>query len=77
MRELQQNFVLGFLGPYLSYVRMPLLTAQRDEQQREDVPPELVIQPLPESLRRASETRRNVGDENDARRSADNPVTDS
>ena len=48
MTELQQDFVLGFLGPYLSYVSMPLLTGERQEPQREDVPHELVIQPSPE-----------------------------
>jgi hypothetical protein len=45
MRELQESFVLGFLGPYLSYVGMPLLTAERKEPQREDVPPALDIRP--------------------------------
>jgi hypothetical protein len=49
MSEIQRSFVLGFLGPYLSYVSMPLLTAGRREPQQEDVPPELVIQPNPES----------------------------
>ena len=48
MCELQENFVLGFLGPYLSYVSMPLFAGERREKQREDVPPELVIQPPPE-----------------------------
>lgn len=44
MQELQ-HFVLGFLGPYLSYVSMPLVTAERQEPQQDDVPDELIIQP--------------------------------
>ena len=47
MQELQQ-FVLGVLGPYLSYVSMPLVTAERREHQQDDVPDELIIQLPPE-----------------------------
>ena len=48
MQELQRGFVLGFLSPYLSYVSMPLVTAERREPQRDEVPNELVIQRPPE-----------------------------
>jgi hypothetical protein len=45
MTELQQEFILGVLAPYLSRVRIPLLDAERREPQRDDVPERLEIRP--------------------------------
>jgi hypothetical protein len=42
MQALQQ-FVIRFLGPYLSYMSMPLVTAVSAEPQRDDVPDELIV----------------------------------
>jgi hypothetical protein len=50
MYELQSDFVLGFLMPYLSRAYMPLCQVSNPSQQRNDVPDELRIQP-------ASDTR--------------------
>lgn len=43
MFELQKDFVLGFLSPYLSEVHMPLLTAVNDKLQQNEMAEELAI----------------------------------
>ena len=42
MFELQRDFILGFLGPYLSSIRMPLINCDKEKQQN-DIPDELKI----------------------------------
>lgn len=54
--ELQQNFVLDFLGPFLSEVSMPLGRLKLKEEQRDDLPLALEIFPAKES----TETDRQV-----------------
>ena len=44
MLELQRNFLVECLGPYLSEIHTPLLNATRTEPQENDIPPSLVIQ---------------------------------
>lgn len=43
MLELQKEFVLGFLGKYFTNIHMPLLSAKNQNEQRNDVPEELII----------------------------------
>lgn len=43
--ELQQDFVLGILMPYLSEVHLPLLAGKNSRPQRDDIPDELTIFP--------------------------------
>jgi len=43
MLELQNEFLLGFLGSYLSEINTPLMSVKNKESQRNDVPPALDI----------------------------------
>jgi hypothetical protein len=43
MFELQQNFILGFLMPYLTEVRMPLVAVKNNQKQIDEFPEELII----------------------------------
>jgi hypothetical protein len=45
MFELQQNYVVGFLMPFLSEARLPLVTVKNSHPQRGDIPDELSIMP--------------------------------
>ncbi len=44
MYELQDSFLLGFLGQYLSEIYAPLIKIQNRHPQKNDIPPELIIQ---------------------------------
>jgi hypothetical protein len=44
MVELQQEFLLGFLSPYLSEIHAPLVRATNTKPQENALPPTLVIQ---------------------------------
>lgn len=41
--ELQQEFMFGFLGPFLTAVDLPLVSALNPEPQRNDLPDKIVI----------------------------------
>ena len=41
--ELQQEFMFGFLGPFLTAVDLPLVSALNPEPQRNDLPGKIVI----------------------------------
>jgi hypothetical protein len=45
MIELQKEFLIGFLGPYLSEIYMPLMHIKNIKPQRNDLPDELIIKP--------------------------------
>ena len=45
MFELQQNFIVGFLMPFLSEARPPLVAVKNPGPQRDDIPDELSIMP--------------------------------
>jgi len=47
MFELQKDFLLGFLMPFLTEVRMPLMGVRNPNPQREDLPDELRIYTAP------------------------------
>jgi hypothetical protein len=47
MLELQQNFILGYLLPYLAEAHLPLVQIRNPAPQREDLPETLSIQPAP------------------------------
>jgi hypothetical protein len=47
MRELQQDFLLGVLAPFLSEVHCPLLTLRNPRPQDDDIPDDLIIEPGP------------------------------
>jgi hypothetical protein len=44
MVELQKEFLLGFLSPYLSEIHAPLVSATNKKPQENDIPLTLVIQ---------------------------------
>jgi hypothetical protein len=44
MLELQKDFLLGFLSPFLSEIRCPLFHATNPHEQDNDIPPMLIIQ---------------------------------
>jgi len=44
MFELQNNFVLGFLGRFLSEINTPLVKATNPKDQEDDIPPALIVQ---------------------------------
>lgn len=44
MLELQQEFLLGFLGPYLSEIYTPLMHVTNPKPQENDIPPALIVQ---------------------------------
>jgi hypothetical protein len=44
MVELQQEFLLGFLSPYLSEIHAPLVRATNTKPQANELPPTFVIQ---------------------------------
>jgi hypothetical protein len=44
MVELQQEFLLGFLSPYLAEIHAPLVRATNTQPQENELPPALVIQ---------------------------------
>lgn len=41
--ELQQEFMFGFLGPFLTAVDLPLVSALNPEPQRNDLPDKIVV----------------------------------
>ena len=43
MLELQQEFLVGFLGPYLSEINAPLINARKQGKQLNDIPETFVI----------------------------------
>ena len=43
MLELQNEFLTGFLSPFLSEVHSPLTNVENTRAQQDDVPPELII----------------------------------
>ena len=43
MFELQKEFILGYLAPFLTEVHLPLITARRARPQRNNLPQELLI----------------------------------
>jgi hypothetical protein len=43
MWELQSHFILGFLGDYLSSIKLPLIAAKSSRPQRNDVPEQIQI----------------------------------
>jgi hypothetical protein len=47
MLELQKDFLLGFLGRYLSEIHAPLFSATNPNDQVNDIPPALEIQQKP------------------------------
>jgi hypothetical protein len=47
MLELQKDFLLGVLGPFVSEIRAPLFQATNPHPQDNDIPPALVIQDGP------------------------------
>lgn len=47
MLELQNDFLVGFLAPFLSEVHCPLATLKNRRPQDDDIPDELVIQNRP------------------------------
>ena len=51
MVELQQEFLLGFLSPYLSEIHAPLVRATNTKPQENALPPTLVIQDHREAKR--------------------------
>ncbi len=51
MWELQDNFVLKWLGPYLAAINMPLLHCERDPSEQEnDVPDFMTIKAAEEGV---------------------------
>ena len=42
--ELQQEFMFGFLGPFLTAVDLPLVSALNPEPQRNDLPDKILIE---------------------------------
>ena len=44
MVELQRQFLIDFLAPFLTEVHCPIISMTNPEPQRNDVPPELAIQ---------------------------------
>jgi hypothetical protein len=51
MVELQHEFLLGFLSPYLSEIHAPLVRATNTKLQEHELPPTLVIQDHREAKR--------------------------
>jgi hypothetical protein len=47
MFELQRDFLLGYLLPFLAEVHMPLVRVENTNPQRDDLPGELHISPAP------------------------------
>ena len=43
MLELQKEFLLGFLSPYLSEIHSPLAHTANPNPQKDDIPPELIL----------------------------------
>ena len=43
MLELQKDFLLGFLSPYLSEIHCPLVSVTNSEPQENDIPPAMII----------------------------------
>ena len=44
MLELQKDFLLEFLGQYLTEIHAPLIKVRSEKPQLNDVPPELIVQ---------------------------------
>jgi len=44
MLELQKDFLLKFLGQYLTEIHAPLIKVRSEKPQLNDVPPELIVQ---------------------------------
>jgi hypothetical protein len=44
MFELQDEFLLGFLSPYLSEIHCPIFNAANPKSQKNDIPPSLIVQ---------------------------------
>ncbi|MCP4680078.1 MAG: hypothetical protein GY854_32215 [Deltaproteobacteria bacterium] len=47
MLELQQEYLVGFLGKYLSEIKAPLVNIKIKNGQQNDIPPELMISAAP------------------------------
>ena len=43
MLELQKDFLLGFLSPYLSEIHCPLVSVTNSKPQENDIPPAMII----------------------------------
>jgi hypothetical protein len=48
MYELQEKFLLDFLGQFLSEVHAPLISLKNPKPQSDDIPPALIIQDRPD-----------------------------
>ena len=48
MSELQKEFLMRFLSPFLSEIHAPLMSTTNQNPQENDIPPELVIRKKPE-----------------------------
>ena len=44
MLELQKDFLLEFLGRYLTEIHAPLINLRNEKPQRNDLPPDLIVQ---------------------------------
>jgi hypothetical protein len=47
MRELQQEFLLDVLAPFLTAAHCPLVTFRNPQPQDDDIPEDLIIEPAP------------------------------
>jgi hypothetical protein len=47
MRELQHDFLLGVLAPFLTEAHCPLVTLRNPRHQDNDIPQDLIIEPSP------------------------------
>ena len=43
MFELQDEFLIGFLSPYLSEIHCPIFNAANPKSQENDLPPSLIV----------------------------------
>lgn len=44
MLELQKEFLVGFLAPFLSEIHSPLISLKNSKPQNNDIPPAIIIQ---------------------------------
>jgi hypothetical protein len=49
MRELQHNFLLGVLAPFLTEAHCPLVTVRNPRRQDDDIPEDVIIEPAPQT----------------------------
>jgi hypothetical protein len=47
MYELQKDFLLGFLAPFLTEAKCPLVAIRNPRPQDDDIPEELIFKPHP------------------------------